>query len=134
MDDPLSRYLAATEAGDVDGFMATLAPDVEVVSPISGRMVFRGQEDVRVLLAAVYGTLSGLRWTTPDQALSFRAQAIGIAVINATGNISSALNPVVVGWLKDATQKFTAGLLYSAVLLVIGAAIVMALPIARRQR
>jgi hypothetical protein len=63
MDDHLSRYLATTEAGDVDGFMATLALDVEVVSPISGRMVFRGQDDVRVLLGAVYGTLSGLRWT-----------------------------------------------------------------------
>jgi hypothetical protein len=62
MDDPLSRYLAATEASDVDGFMQTLAPDVEVVSPISGRMVFRGQEDVRVLLSAVYGSLNGLRW------------------------------------------------------------------------
>jgi ACS family 4-hydroxyphenylacetate permease-like MFS transporter len=79
-------------------------------------------------------TAMSIFWTTPDQALSFRAQAIGIAVINATGNISSALNPVVVGWLKDATQRFTAGLLYSAVLLIIGAAIVMALPIARRQR
>jgi hypothetical protein len=63
MDDALSRYLAATEAGDVDGFMEALAPDVEVVSPISGRMVFRGHEDVRILLSAVYGTLTGLRWT-----------------------------------------------------------------------
>src|SRR3978361_2563747 len=62
MDDALSRYCAATEAGDVDGFMATMAPDVEVVSPISGRMVFRGQDDVRFLLSAVYGTLSDLRW------------------------------------------------------------------------
>jgi hypothetical protein len=62
MDDPLSRYCAATEAGDVDGFMATMAPDVEVVSPISGRMVFRGHDDVRFLLGAVYGTLSDLRW------------------------------------------------------------------------
>jgi hypothetical protein len=42
--------------------MEVLAPNVEVVSPISGRMVFRGQEDVRVLFSAVYGTLSGLRW------------------------------------------------------------------------
>jgi hypothetical protein len=63
MDDALSHYLAATEAGDVDGFMAALSPDVEVVSPISGRMVFRGHDDVRILLGAVYGTLSGLRWT-----------------------------------------------------------------------
>jgi hypothetical protein len=62
MDDALSRYCAATEAGDVDGFMATMAPDVEVVSPISGRMVFRGEDDVRFLLSAVYGTLSSLRW------------------------------------------------------------------------
>lgn len=63
MDEPLARYCAATEAADVDGFMATLTPDVEVVSPISGRMVFRGEDDVRILLSAVYKTLDGLRWT-----------------------------------------------------------------------
>lgn len=63
MAEAISRYRAATEAGDVDAFMATMAPDVEVVSPLSGRMVFRGQDDVRVLLSAVYGTLSGLHWT-----------------------------------------------------------------------
>jgi hypothetical protein len=63
MEDAVSRYCAATEAGDVDGFMATLAPDVEVVSPISGHMVFRGHDDVRILLSAVYGTVTGLRWT-----------------------------------------------------------------------
>src|SRR3954453_21856334 len=62
MDDAVSRYCAATEAGDVDAFMATMAPDVEVVSPISGRMVFRGEDDVRFLLSVVYGTLSSLRW------------------------------------------------------------------------
>jgi hypothetical protein len=60
--DAIARYRAASEANDIDGVMATLAPDAEVVSPISGRMVFRGEEDVRVLLSAVYGSLSGLRW------------------------------------------------------------------------
>jgi hypothetical protein len=63
MDDFLSRYVAATEANDIDAIMAALAPDVELVSPISGRMVFRGEDDVRTLLSAVYGTLTGLRWT-----------------------------------------------------------------------
>jgi hypothetical protein len=63
MDDAVSRYRVATEAGDIDGLMETLAPDVEVVSPISGRMVFRGYDDVRILLSAVYGSLNGLRWT-----------------------------------------------------------------------
>ena len=61
--DAVSRYCEATEAGDVDGFMATLTDDVEVVSPISGRMVFRGREDNRHLLGAVYRTISDLRWT-----------------------------------------------------------------------
>lgn len=39
-------------------------------------------------------------WTTPDQSISLRAGAIGIAVINATGNIGSALSPFMIGWLK----------------------------------
>jgi hypothetical protein len=63
MDDAISRYRTATEAGDIEAMMETLAPDVEVVSPISGRMVFRGEDDVRILLSAVYGSLNGLRWT-----------------------------------------------------------------------
>ena len=63
MADALAQYRTASEAGDVDGIMAACAPDVELVSPISGRMVFRGSEDVEVLLAAVYGSLKGLRWT-----------------------------------------------------------------------
>lgn len=79
-------------------------------------------------------TAMSIFWTTPDRALSFKAQAIGIAVINATGNIGSALNPVIVGWLKDATHSFSAGLLYAAALLVAGAMLVMVLPIGGRQR
>jgi SnoaL-like protein len=63
MEDSVSRYRAASQAGDLDAVMGTLAPDVEVVSPISGRMVFRGHHDVRILLGAVYGSLNRLRWT-----------------------------------------------------------------------
>ena len=61
--DAIARYRAASESADVDALMETLTPDAEVVSPISGRMVFSGREDLRVLLAAVYGSLTGLRWT-----------------------------------------------------------------------
>ena len=42
--------------------MEASTADVEVVSPISGRMVFKGREDVEFLLSAVYGALSDLRW------------------------------------------------------------------------
>jgi hypothetical protein len=63
MTDAVSTYCAASAAADMDGLMATLAPDAELVSPISGRMVFRGHDDLRILLTAVYGSLNGLRWT-----------------------------------------------------------------------
>lgn len=74
-------------------------------------------------------TAMSIFWTTPDQAMSFKARAIGIAVINAFGNIGSALNPLVVGWLKDLTQSFTAGIVYATVLLVIGALLTFLLPL-----
>jgi SnoaL-like domain len=62
VDDAVARYRAASEAGDIDAVMATLAPDAELVSPISGRMVFRGHDDLRVLLSAVFASISDLRW------------------------------------------------------------------------
>ncbi|MBO9548084.1 MAG: MFS transporter [Pseudomonas sp.] len=74
-------------------------------------------------------TAMSIFWTTPDQALSFKARAIGIAVINAFGNIGSALNPLVVGWLKDLTQSFTAGIVYATALLVMGALLTFLLPL-----
>jgi ketosteroid isomerase-like protein len=63
MEDAVARYRTASEAGDIEALADTLAPDVELVSPVSGRMVFKGQDDVRIVLAAVYGSLRDLRWT-----------------------------------------------------------------------
>lgn len=83
--------------------------------------------------AGAYAALS-IFWTTPDQALSFKAQAIGIALINATGNLSSALNPVVVGWLKDVTHSFGIGLVYASTLLLVGALIMKGLPLDARKK
>jgi hypothetical protein len=60
--DAVARYRATSETNDADGLVETLAPNVELVSPISGRMVFRGRDDVGVLLAAVYGSIRELRW------------------------------------------------------------------------
>ena len=60
--DSISRYRSASEAGDIAGLMEAMAPEVELVSPISGRMVFKGEKDVELLLRAVYGSLKGLKW------------------------------------------------------------------------
>ncbi|HST32722.1 MAG TPA: nuclear transport factor 2 family protein [Solirubrobacteraceae bacterium] len=62
MADAVSRYCAASEARDIDALMATLAPDATLVSPLSANAVFRGHEDLRILLTAVYGSMSELRW------------------------------------------------------------------------
>jgi hypothetical protein len=62
VDDAVAAYRAASETNDMDGLIATLAPDAELVSPLSGRLVFRGHEDLRVLLGAVYSDMKGLRW------------------------------------------------------------------------
>jgi hypothetical protein len=61
----VDRYLAAAQSNDIDVLVETLADDPELVSPLSGRMVFRGREDLRVLLRVVYGSLRGVSWQTP---------------------------------------------------------------------
>jgi hypothetical protein len=63
VDDVVAHYRRASEEGHLEALMESLEPDVELVSPLSGRMVFRGHEDVRVILGAVYGSLNGLSWT-----------------------------------------------------------------------
>jgi hypothetical protein len=81
MEDAVERYRRASEANDMQTLVAELAPEIEVVSPISGRMVFRGRDDVGTLLSAVYGTVSGLRWTRSigdgDQRVLYGEMRIG---------------------------------------------------------
>jgi len=62
MGDAVSNYRAASEANNIDALMDALAPQAELVSPISGRMVFRGKPDLRILLTAIYGSLRELDW------------------------------------------------------------------------
>jgi hypothetical protein len=62
VDDAIGRYREASEANDIEALIETIVPDGELVSPLSGRMVFRGRDDLRVLLGAVYATTAELRW------------------------------------------------------------------------
>ncbi|WP_433733585.1 nuclear transport factor 2 family protein [Nocardia sp. CA-129566] len=63
MSDAVAQFREATEAADIDAMMSALAPDAELTSPLSGRLTFRGHDDLRILLTAAYGSLSQLRWT-----------------------------------------------------------------------
>ena len=86
--DAVERYCAASAAGDIDALVESLADEPRVVSPISGRMVFRGREDARILLGAVYDVLSDLRWTTRvaegrDRVVLAEARIAGIRLTDA---------------------------------------------------
>ncbi|MEM6110273.1 nuclear transport factor 2 family protein [Mycobacterium sp. 050272] len=60
--DSVAAFCSAAQANDIDGMACALAPDAELISPLSGRMVFRGHDDLRVLLGAAFGSLRDLRW------------------------------------------------------------------------
>ncbi len=88
MEDAVSRYTDASARSDIDTLMSACAPDVELVSPISGHMVFKGEDDVRVLLAAVYDSLKGLRWTQTlgegkDRVAIGEARLLGVRLTDA---------------------------------------------------
>jgi ACS family tartrate transporter-like MFS transporter len=80
-------------------------------------------------LAAVgiFGTL-GPFWTLPTRYLRGRAAAAGIAVVNSTGAISGFVAPTVIGWARQRTGMFTAGLLVVAASLAVGAVLVLSVP------
>jgi hypothetical protein len=61
-DGAVAVFLEATRTKDVDRMLSALASDAELVSPLSGRMVFRCRDDLRLLLGAVYGALNELTW------------------------------------------------------------------------
>jgi SnoaL-like domain len=65
LPDVVRRFCDAAAADDLDGVVSALAEDAELVSPLSGRLVFRGRSDLRILLGAVYSTLRGVRWEEP---------------------------------------------------------------------
>jgi hypothetical protein len=88
MDDAVARYIEASERNDIEALMSACDPEVELVSPISGHMVFRGEDDVRVLLTAVYNNLKGLRWTRSlgegkDRVTVGEARLLGVRLTDA---------------------------------------------------
>ncbi len=65
VENAVARYCSAVEAGDMAALAETLAPNVDLPSPVIGRALFRGRDDVTELLAVVYGMLRGVRWEPP---------------------------------------------------------------------
>jgi nitrate/nitrite transporter NarK len=56
-------------------------------------------------------------WTIPTRFLTGMAAAGGLAFINSIGTLGGFVGPYAVGWLRDATGSFDAGLMAMAGLL-----------------
>jgi len=59
----------------------------------------------------IYGSRAAF-WPMPSMFLTGTAAAGAIALINATGNLGGYFGPFVVGWIKDSTNSFEAGLYF----------------------
>ena len=64
-------------------------------------------------------------WTLPQSLLSEAARPAGIGLISAVGLLGSAVSPAVIGFLRDLTGNFSAGLFYVTALLVVSIALVL---------
>ncbi len=75
----------------------------------------------------IWGAL-GPFWALPTAFLRGTAAAGGVALVNAVGNIGGFVGPTVVGYARDSTGNFAAGLWVLAAGLVAGALLVLCLP------
>lgn len=59
----MDELIEAMRVKDVDAMLACMRPDVELRSPISRRVAFRGQAQVREVLGVVYATVGPMEVT-----------------------------------------------------------------------
>jgi MFS transporter, ACS family, tartrate transporter len=71
--------------------------------------------------------VQGVFWAIPPMFLGGAAAAAGIAMINAVGNLGGFVGPIVMGWLRQSTESYTAGLLVIAAGLTVQALLVLSL-------
>jgi ACS family tartrate transporter-like MFS transporter len=66
-----------------------------------------------VATIGLYGSKPAF-WPMPSTFLTGTAAAGGIALVNSIGNLGGYVGPFIVGWIKDATGSFEAGLYFLA--------------------
>jgi MFS family permease len=81
-------------------------------------------------LASMFGPF----WTLATSFVHGAGAAAGIALINSVGNIGGFVGPYGIGYLRDATGGFAAGLIAIGVVVVLGGALVLSVPDPSRSR
>lgn len=89
---------------------------------------------IGIIMASVGSfTAMAIFWTTPDRVISLQSRAVALAVINAIGNVGSAVSPLLIGILRDTTGSFSSGLWFVAGLLIVGALVLTRIPMSQRE-
>jgi ACS family tartrate transporter-like MFS transporter len=85
---------------------------------------------VLLLSMAMLGlaTMFGPFWTLAISFVHGAGAAAGIALINSVGNIGGFVGPYGIGYLRDVTNGFTAGLVAIGVIVIAGGALVLTVP------
>lgn len=73
-------------------------------------------------------------WTLTTTLVSGGAAATGIALINSCGNLSGFVGPYAIGWIKDSSGSTALGVALLAVSLIVGALLVLRIPLERGGR
>jgi ACS family tartrate transporter-like MFS transporter len=88
---------------------------------------------IAVATIGFYGMKTSF-WPLPSTFLSGTAAAAAIAAINSIGNLGGLIGPVAVGWLKDTTGSFEAGLFFLSGCALISAIVTVVAVRERRPR
>jgi ACS family 4-hydroxyphenylacetate permease-like MFS transporter len=70
-------------------------------------------------------TAMSVLWAVPPLLLSPAARPAGIAFVSSCGILASMATPLLIGYLRDLTHNFVAGLLFLAAMLVVSSTLVL---------
>lgn len=112
------RHVAVPALIGAAGFVAAATVPASVLLSLAA---------LSVAAFGIWGSL-GPFWALPTAFLRGSAAAGGVALVNAVGNIGGFVGPTLVGYARDATGSFSAGLWVLAAGLALGAALAITLP------
>ncbi len=100
----------------------------------AGALLAAGYSTGLVLSVVAFGvalaassSMAGPFWAMASGTLTESSAAKGIALINAVGNLGSGFGPYWIGYLRDATRSFRAGLWSVAILLALAGTIILSI-------
>jgi nitrate/nitrite transporter NarK len=109
-------HLALTCGLAAAGFFGSVASDALVPAMLGLTVALIGLSSVRTCFYSIPATF-----------LSREAAAGGLAFINAVGSLGGLFGPYMVGWLKDVTGSFHAGLIGMGGMLVLATVLTLVL-------